>query len=175
MSEPEIHPEDDKHLQLTALSSLLVAVAGAMLVAWYIVRTFYGSLATFSVWISVPLILLALLDFLLAWYIRRSIKDNRVGLDRHQLHPLHAARALVVGRASAWAGAIFLGIGLGAGIYVWPKAGVLAAAQADTPGLIVFAVTGLLLSAGGLVLERACRVPPSGIEEEKFNDAAMPS
>lgn len=176
MTDPqELHPEDDKRLHLTSISSLLVCAAVATIVSWMLVRLFYGSLADFSIWVSLPILVLALADFAVAWYVRRSIKDNKLGQDRHQLHPIHAARALAMGRASAWAGAVFVGVGLGSGLYVWPRAHVLMAAQADTPGVIVFSVTGLLLTLGGLVLERSCRVPPSGIDSENVNGAATAS
>ncbi|HHY08086.1 MAG TPA: DUF3180 domain-containing protein [Corynebacteriales bacterium] len=173
--QPELPPEDDNRMHLTSISSLVVCAAVATLLTWLLVRFFYSSLADFSITVSLPILILAVVDFVLAWYIRRSIKDNKLGQDRHQLHPLHAARALAMGRASAWAGAVFVGVGVGSGLYVWPRADVLMAAKSDTPGVIAFAVTGLLLAIGGLVLERSCRVPPSGIEGEKVNGAATAS
>lgn len=176
MTDPQkLPPEDDKRMHLTSISSLLVCAAITTIVSWLLVRFFYARLADFSIWVSFPILVLALADFVLAWYIRRCIKENKLGQDRHQLHPLHAARALAMGRASAWAGSVFVGVGLGSGLYVWPRANVLMAAQADTPGVIVFTVTGLLLAVGGLVLERSCRVPPSGIEGENVNGAATAS
>ncbi|WQD13515.1 MAG: DUF3180 domain-containing protein [Lawsonella clevelandensis] len=71
-----------------------------------------------------------------------------------------------MGRSSAFAGAIFFGVGVGSGIYVWPRVHILAAAQADSPGVIVFTVAGFLLAVAGLALERACQVPPDKIEKD---------
>ena len=153
--------QQDNKLHLTAISSLLVWAAVAAFCAWLMVSTFYSNLADFTVWVSIPVMLLAM-----AIYIRRAIGRNRLGQDRHQLHPVRAARAFVVGRSSAFAGAIFFGVGVGSGIYVWPRVHILAAAQADSPGVIVFTVVGFLLAAAGLVLERSCQVPPDKIEKD---------
>ena len=110
--------------------------------------------------------MLAIVDGILAFYIHRAIGRNQVGQDHHQLHPVRAARAFVLGRASAFAGAVFCGAGIGSGVYVWPRIHTLSAAQADSPGIIVFTVAGFLLAVAGLVLERACRIPPDQMEKD---------
>lgn len=163
---PKKKPQQDNKLHLTSISSLLVWAAVAAFCAWLMVSSFYSTLADFTVWVSIPVILLAIVDGALAIYIHRAIDRNRLGQDRHQLHPVRAARAFVVGRASAFAGAIFFGVGVGSGIFVWPRVHVLAAAQADSPGLIVFTVSGFLLAAAGVALERSCQVPPDKMEKD---------
>lgn len=68
--------------------------------------------------------------------------------------------------AHTGAGAVFCGAGIGSGVYVWPRIHTLSAAQADSPGIIVFTVAGFLLAVAGLVLERACRIPPDQMEKD---------
>lgn len=169
MKTPEHTPEEpqnDNKLHLTSVSSLLVRAAVCAFCAWLMVSTFYSTLADFTIWVSIPVIILAIVDGILAFYIHRAIERNQVGQDHHQLHPVRAARAFVLGRASAFAGAVFCGAGIGSGVYVWPRIHTLSAAQADSPGIIVFTVAGFLLAVAGLVLERACRIPPDQMEKD---------
>lgn len=163
---PHASHQQDNKLHLTSLSSLLVWAAVAAFCTWLMVSSFYSTLATFTVWVSVPVIVLTVADGVLALYVHRAIEGNKVGQDRHQLHPLHVARLFVLGRASAFAGAIFCGVGVGSGIFVWPRVQTLAAAAADSPGIIVFTVAGALLAVVGVLLERACRVPPDQVEQD---------
>ena len=69
----------DNKLHLTAVSSLLVWAAVAAFCAWLMVSTFYSNLADFTVWVSIPVMLLAIVDGALAIYIRRAIDRNRGG------------------------------------------------------------------------------------------------
>ena len=123
MKTPEHTPEEpqnDNKLHLTSVSSLLVWAAVCAFCAWLMVSTFYSTLADFTIWVSIPVIILAIVDGILAFYIHRAIERNQVGQDHHQLHPVRAARAFVLGRASAFAGAVFCGAGIGSGVYVAP-------------------------------------------------------
>lgn len=139
----------------------LVAVAGFFAAAAVIlVRRFYGAWQTVSpVW-SLPLWGFALLCVFLTVMIRRRREEGRVGLDRSQMNPMMVANFMVVGKAAAWAGAIIGGWFLGVAVWVIPRVNVLAAAEADLPGVIAGTLGGVALAVAGVVLERSCEVSP---------------
>ncbi|MCZ9294397.1 DUF3180 domain-containing protein [Corynebacterium meitnerae] len=139
----------------------LVAVAGFFAAAAVIlVRRFYGAWQTVSpVW-SLPLWGFALLCVFLTVMVRRRREEGRVGLDRSQMNPMMVANFMVVGKAAAWAGAIIGGWFLGVAVWVIPRVNVLAAAEADLPGVIAGTLGGVALAVAGVVLERSCEVSP---------------
>ena len=84
----------------------LVALAAfAAVVTWILVRSFYGSLPPVSVFAGASLYPVALIEFVLAFVIRSRVDDRRIGTDRHQLHPITAARAVALAKASSLVGA----------------------------------------------------------------------
>ena len=125
-----------------------------------LVRRFYGAWQTVSpVW-SLPLWGFALLCVFLTVMVRRRREEGRVGLDRSQMNPMMVANFMVVGKAAAWAGAIIGGWFLGVAVWVIPRVNVLAAAEADLPGVIAGTLGGVALAVAGVVLERSCEVSP---------------
>ena len=75
------------------------------------------------------------------------------------MQPLVAARAVLVARASAQAGAIMAGAWAGLLAYVAPRSGDLAAAADDTAAAALGVVGALILIGGGLWLQHCCRTP----------------
>ena len=75
------------------------------------------------------------------------------------VQPLVAARAVLVARASAQAGAIMAGAWAGLLAYVAPRSGDLAAAADDTAAAALGVVGALVLVGGGLWLQHCCRTP----------------
>ena len=139
----------------------LVAVAGFFAAAAVIlVRRFYGAWQTVSLVWSLPLWGFALLCVFLTVMVRRRREEGRVGLDRSQMNPMMVANFMVVGKAAAWAGAIIGGWFLGVAVWVIPRVNVLAAAEADLPGVIAGTLGGVALAVAGVVLERSCEVSP---------------
>lgn len=139
----------------------LVGVGGFFAAAALIlVRRFYGSWQTISFVWSLPLWAMALLCVFLAVMVRRRRGEGRVGLDRSQVNPMMVANFMVVGKASAWAGAILGGWFVGLAVWVLPRVNALAAAEADLPGVLAGAAGGVLLCVAGVVLERSCEVSP---------------
>ena len=67
---------------------------------------------------------------------------------------------LLVGKASAWTGAIVGGAYAGIAVYVLPKAGELVAASGDVAGVVSSALGGAAMCVTGVVLERHCEAPP---------------
>lgn len=145
---------------------LLIAV-GAFVAALAAIATwrFYGALIHIPVTVSITLWVMAVVCLYLALKVRARRKEGRIGMDRSQLNPVMAAQFLVVGKASAWTGALIGGAYAGMGAYVLPRAGELAAAGQDVPGVVASALGGVALAASGVFLERSCEVsPPPGSE-----------
>ena len=139
----------------------LVALAGFMAAAVFIlVRGFYGALSTIGLSASMPLWIVAAVCLFVAYMVKKRREEGNVGLDRSQLNPMMAANFMLLGKASAWAGAVCAGAFAGLLVYIAPRLDLLAAAQADLPGTLSGTLGGLALAVAGVVLERACEVSP---------------
>jgi hypothetical protein len=93
-----------------------------------------------------------------AWTTRRTITQHPGRLSPHQ-----AVNRLVLARACAYVGA------LAAGFYIGYAVSWLGVTSSDLAGQRAFraaaaGVAGILVVIGGLLLERACRVPPEDDE-----------
>lgn len=139
----------------------LIGIAGFCAAATFIVvAQFYSYFPPVPTSVAITLWAMAGLCALLAVVVKGRVKDNRIGFDKSQLEPTRAANFLVMGKASAWTGAIFGGGYLGLAIYIIPRISMLTAAGEDTPKVIGALIGGFALSAAGLWLERACQAPP---------------
>lgn len=121
---------------------------------------FYGSFTAISPLASAALWIMAVVCAFLTYWVKKRRNEGLIGLDRSQLNPMMVANFMVIGKASAWTGAIVGGGYVGMAVYVVPNASVLAAAQADLPGVLSGAIGGVALSIAGVILERACEVSP---------------
>lgn len=121
---------------------------------------FYGRFARVGWTVSLLLFLVAAVCVVLTRLVKRSLEKGEIGLDRSQLDPLTVARFMVIGKASAWTGAIVGGGYVGIATYVVAHASQLTAAADDTPGVIAAVVGSLAMSVAGVVLERNCETPP---------------
>ncbi|MFD2456337.1 DUF3180 domain-containing protein [Corynebacterium mendelii] len=144
----------------TATANLVFAGCFCAAAAFILVRRFYGSLPPAAVGASVTLWALGLVCFVMGRKIRGMIDDRKVGMDRSQISPTQVAQWLVVGRASAWTGAIVGGAYLGVTAWLAMKLPVLDAAADDFPGALASLAGGLVLSVAGVYLERSCQAPP---------------
>jgi hypothetical protein len=97
------------------------------------------------------LLLLALTVGITAWHTWRSVQVRRERLEPHR-----AVNRLVLGRAGALVGAFVAGGYLGYAVSWIGVAAELAGQRIIR--CLVAVVAGVLLTVGGLVLERACRV-----------------
>lgn len=147
-------------MQRTSTVALIAAGGFTAAVAAILTWRFYGSMTAIPVTVSVTLWLMTAVCVLLAWRVRDRKEDNGIGQDRSQLNPVTAAQFLVIGKASAWTGAIIGGAYVGIGSYILPRAGDLVAASGDLPGVAASALGGVALAAAGLYLERHCETPP---------------
>ena len=101
----------------------------------------------------VALLLVAGVLFVTAWSTRRTIRMRPGGLS-----PAHAVNRLVLARACAYVGALAGGGYLG---YAVSWLGVQSD-LADQRALrsAIAGIAGILMVVAGVLLERACRVPP---------------
>jgi hypothetical protein len=130
----------------------LVGFVGGWLYHWFVARG-TGTAALVSWAQPAALLLVALVLFVTAWSTRRTIRLRPGGLS-----PAHAVNRLVLARACAYVGALAGGAYLG---YALSWLGIdsdLADQRAIRSACA--AAAGLLMVVAGVLLERACRVPP---------------
>ncbi|ALC06785.1 hypothetical protein CDES_12175 [Corynebacterium deserti GIMN1.010] len=139
---------------LVATGGFFAAVAAIL--TW----RFYGSMTAIPITVSISFWLLAVICWIAGVKIQGRVEEGLIGQDRSQMNPVTIAFLAMLGRASAWGGAIFAGVYLGIGSYVVPRAGELSAASADLPGVIACALGALALAFAGLYLEKSCEAPP---------------
>lgn len=154
-------------LKPTRILDIVANVLIAALVAWIATRVAYDSFPPISTFAGASLYPVAAIEAVLAFVIRARVNDHEIGDGRHQLHPITAARAVALAKASAQVGSIAAGIWLGFLCWVLPQRGTLRAAAADSPGAIVGMLAGVALVAAALWLEYCCRAP-----EDPTDDAA---
>lgn len=147
-------------MQRTPIIGLVAAGGFTAAVAAILTWRFYGSMSTIPVNVSLTLWLMTAVCLVLAWKVRDRVADGRIGQDRSQLHPLTVALFLVIGKSSAWTGAIIGGGYLGVATYIVPRLGDLTAAADDLPGVLACVLGGLAMSVSGVYLERHCETPP---------------
>jgi hypothetical protein len=151
----------------TRVSVLLgiVVVTAALAFAGAVVWDEYGVVP--RVPISAPITLLALATAVLATALAlrnrlRQIRERRPGAKA--LDPLVAARAVVLAKASSVVGSLFVGLYGGYAAFLLNDLEVEPRRQTLIMcGLCV--LTGLLLIAAALFLERVCRIPPPPKDE----------
>ncbi len=144
------------HLTPTRVRDLVVPALVAAVVAHLLVRLAYGSLPQFPVPAGVPLAVLGAAEAVAGSAIRARIR-RRPG--SRPMQPLVAARAVLVAKASALAGAIMTGAWMGLLLYVAPRSPDVAAAAGDTAAAVVGTVCSAALVAGALWLQHCCRTP----------------
>lgn len=135
---------------------LVLPALGAAVAVHLVVRLTYGSLPTFPSTAGLPLAVLGLAEAVGGSALRRRIR-RRPGT--RPVEPLVAARAVLVARASALAGALVLGAWAGLLGYVAPRSADLAAAAGDTLAATIGLIGALALVAGALWLQHCCRTP----------------
>lgn len=130
------------------VSGLLGLVAGYLLF-----QVAYGSLPRLPTFAGVTLLVLALVELVLAFGVRKRIRDGRV------LAAIAVARAVALAKASSMLGALMFGGWLGALGYLAPQAGRLTAAADDLPSAVIGVVCSAALVGVALWLEHCCRTP----------------
>ncbi|MBP3088568.1 DUF3180 domain-containing protein [Corynebacterium sp. sy017] len=147
-------------MKRTPIANLIATAVFCALASFIVVMRFYGVMSNIPVSVALMLWTMATLCALLALKVRKKIQQQEIGLDRSQLNPLNVAQCMVVGKASAWTGAIFSGFYAGISAYVLLRYPQLAAAQEDMPRAIITMCGALAMAAAGVFLEKSCSVPP---------------
>jgi hypothetical protein len=138
---------------------LAVAAAVAAIAGYLAIHMLYGYFPPITLWTGLSLLAVAAGE---AWWgvvVRGRIGDGRIGVGAGRLHPLAVARTVAVAKASAWVGAVMLGWWLAVLAYLLPRRSELRVAAADTPGVLVAAISALALVVAALWLENCCKSP----------------
>jgi hypothetical protein len=161
---------------------LVVLAIGLALATWLMVRAWYGALPPLEWWLAVPLGVLALAEALGARTLRARLtaeREARAGRRPRPddgrrpsgpvrpVEPMLVARLAVLAQASAWVGAVFVGVWAGVLLHVAPNLGRLQTAAGDTLAAVLGVVLAAGLVAAALWLESVCRVPPAQSDEER--------
>ncbi|WP_072803018.1 DUF3180 domain-containing protein [Rhodococcoides yunnanense] len=149
----------------TRVWDLVALTVLAAVATWLLVRVFYGSLPPIPVYAGASLYPVALIEVVLAFVIRSRIEGHQIGDGPSQIHPITAARALALAKASALVGAAAAGVWIGFLLHVVPMVSTVRAASADRSGAIVGLVAGVVLVGAALWLEHCCRTPTDSPDE----------
>ncbi|NEK60561.1 DUF3180 domain-containing protein [Geodermatophilus sabuli] len=147
---------------------LAVLAAGLAVAAWLVVRATYGDLPALRWWLPVPLGVLAVGELLGARTLGARLaaqRDRRPPAERgsapvRPVEPMLVARLAVLAQASAYVGAVFVGLWVGVLAHVAPAVSRLQAAGGDTVTAVIGVVCAAALVGAALWLESVCRVPP---------------
>ncbi|MCF8587576.1 DUF3180 domain-containing protein [Gordonia sp. HY285] len=162
---------EDERLGITKVRDLVLIAVIAGVALWILIRYNYGAFPSLPWPAGVFLYLLAAIEFATGFIVRARVAGRDIGRARGQLHPIAAARVMVLGKASAILGAIAAGGWAGVLVFLMTN-GLLDAARADRPAAIVGAVGGVLLAAAALWLEHCCRAPDDPDGDRDASDAA---
>lgn len=151
----------------TKVRDLVVVALVVALLTNLAVGLSYGSLPTFPLFAGATLGVLGIAEALAGNALRARI-HRRPGTVPVQ--PLVAARAVLVAKASALAGAVMAGVWAGLLAYVLPRTGDISAAASDAAAAAVGLACALVLVAGALWLQHCCRTP----DDERSDRADRP-
>jgi hypothetical protein len=134
----------------------------AVVVGNLLTRLFYSSLPDLPIAAALVLGLLGVAEIVGGFVLRGRI-ERRNGAP--PVDALLAARALLVARASAFAGSAVAGLWVGLLVHTLPDAGSVTAASSDSVTGGIGLACALLLVGAGLWLERCCRAPDDPEDE----------
>ncbi len=147
----------------TRAPTLILAALVAGVVSWAAFSEYFGSIPDLNWLPGLTLAGLAVVEFVAAVNTRQRI-ERRPG--RGRVNPLLVARYAVLAKASSLGGAIFAGVYAGIGIWALTNRGTLRVADDNLGPAVAGLIGALALVAGAILLERACRVPPSDDDDE---------
>jgi hypothetical protein len=148
----------------TRKRDLTVAVVGAAVLSYLLIRVLFRWFPPITVWTGLSLLAVAVAEALWARYVRAKISDGQIGAGPGWLHPFAVARSVTVAKASAWVGALALGWWVGLLVFFLPRRSWLRAAADDTTGTVVAAVSALALLVAALWLQQCCKSPQDPTE-----------
>ena len=133
----------------TDLALPLIVVAA---LAYLVLRLSYSSLPLFQWYAAVPIATLAVVEAVIARRVRGAVRHDP---DARPMTALAIARSVALGKASAMCGAGVVGACLALGATVLPDANRTTAASHDLRVALILLLASAMLTAGGLLLERA--------------------
>jgi hypothetical protein len=154
---------------------LAILAVGFAVAAGLLVRTYYQQLPPLVWWLPLPIGVLAVAEALGARTLRSRLAAERAARSSRQragqpadraagpvrpVEPMLVARLAVLAQASAYVGAVLVGVWAGVLVYVAPAIDRLQSAGGDTVTSVLGVVLAAALVAAALWLESVCRVPP---------------
>lgn len=149
--------DGDGSMGLTRWRDLALVAVVAGVIAYLAVRWSYQRLPGLPSLAGLPALVIGAGEAVYGLNLRRRIRDTGPG--RRPVDGLSVARAVVVAKATALAGAAVGGLWLGVLAYVVPEASTLAAAAVDRTSAVIGLGCAIAMAAGALWLERSCRAP----------------
>jgi hypothetical protein len=152
------------NMRRTRWNDLLAVAVVLGVLGWIFVHATYSSLPPLSYAVPVPIIALAVAEFVAARRVRAAV--------RHEPHarPMAAiaiARCVALGKASSVVAAGVFGAAVGMLIELLPDVGTVHAVGHDVDVCIVLDVGALALMAAALLLERAGVDPGNGERRDR--------
>lgn len=149
-------------MKQTRVASLVAVAIAVGVVLWVVTTTVYAALPELPWTAPITLVVVAVVELVLARGVRARI-ERRPGAP--MLAPLVIARYVVLAKASAYAAAVVAGAFGGLLVYLVSNLdGPSQRGDAWVSGGSTLAAVGL--AAAALLLEHACRVPPSDDEPD---------
>lgn len=145
-------------MTLTRVRDLVVVALVIGVLTFFATRGWYLRLPALSWPPGAAVVLIAAFELALAGRLRAVIGHHP---ESRPMPAVTIARWVVVGRASALAGAVCSGLGAGFTLYVATQLGQVDAADGDLVAGLVFLLGAVALTVAGCLLERAGLVPPS--------------
>lgn len=152
------------NMRRTRWNDLLAVAVVLGVLGWLFVRATYALLPPLSYAVPVPIVALAIAEFVASRRVRAAV--------RHEPHarPMAAiviARCVALGKASSLVGAGVFGAAIGMLVELLPDVGAVRAVGHDVDVCIVLAVGGLALAVAALLLERAGVDPRNGDRRDR--------
>lgn len=154
-------------MKITRISSLATLAIVVALLSWLLQKGLTTSgLPQLTPELALPIVLtgLAAIIILLAIPVRRRLKG-----DPKPLSPFYATNVLVLAKASALTGALFVGVGVGFLVFSFGLPVVVI--DGRTWLTVATGVAGLVLAAAGLLAEWFCKLPP---DKDEHDGASTP-
>jgi hypothetical protein len=143
-------------MHFTRARDLVVAGLLAAGIVYLTVQVIYGDLPPLPTFAGVTLFVLAVIEAAFGAALRAWIRKPE---GRRPVHPLTAARAVALAKASSLLGAIMLGAWLGMLGYLLPRRAEVTAAADDVPSAVIGLACSAVLIGAALYLEWCCRTP----------------
>ncbi len=115
--------------------------------------------------LAVTLVLIAVIVVALAWPVRRATRGAAApGVPKRRVDPFYATRVVLIAKASAVAGAILGGAGVGMLVELLSRP---VSAVSSVWGAVAMLVAAVLVLVAGLLAESWCTVPPEDDEKSQ--------